>query len=191
MAIVLNTGRRDSSPCDARVGIFSSDVQLYYLMMDRILITSCVASKMVSRNVDLTFLAFSLNVTVALSGLSPRLLSTLCRRLIRHFKTYTSCLFPCEPRASPAESKKLASLDGTFTLGLSKMAFGGIDLYAKRWVTHMNVPSPIVFALDATLATWGPPRPSDLGGTFHIHRLCLFTSITNFSFLDTAGIFGL
>ena len=59
MSIILNTGRRDSNPCDARVGIFSSDVQLYYLIMDRILSTSYVVAKMVSRTMDLTFLSFS------------------------------------------------------------------------------------------------------------------------------------
>ena len=74
MAIVLNTGRRDNSLCDSRVGIFSFDVQLYYLIMDRILSTSCVDAKLVSRTMDLTFLAFSLNVTMALSGLSSQLL---------------------------------------------------------------------------------------------------------------------
>ena len=113
---------------------------------------SCVAGKPISRTVDLTFLAFSLNVTVTQSGLGWRLLLTLCRRLIRHFKTYSSCLFPCEPHASPAESKKLASLDETFAFGLSKTAFGDINPPVGRRITRMNVPSPVIFALDATPA---------------------------------------
>ena len=68
-----------------------------------------MAYKLVLRTMDLSFLAFSLNVMVALSGLSWWLLLTLCRHLIHHFKTYTSYLFPREPRASLVESKKLAS----------------------------------------------------------------------------------
>ena len=99
----------------------------YYLIIDRILITSCVATTLVSRTVDLTFLAFSLNVMVALGGLSLQLLLTLCRRLIRHFKTCISYLFPCEPRASPSELEKLALLDGTFASSLSKTVFGDIS----------------------------------------------------------------
>ena len=59
MDIVLNTDRHDISPCDARVGIFSSDVQLYYPIMDRTLSTSRAAAKLVSRTMDLTFLSFS------------------------------------------------------------------------------------------------------------------------------------
>ena len=108
MAIVLNTDRRDISPCDTKVGIFSSDVQLYYPIMDRTLNTSRATAKMVSRTMDLTFLAFSLNVMVALRRLGSWLLLTLCRHLICHFKTYISYLFPRKPRGSPAKSKKLA-----------------------------------------------------------------------------------
>ena len=67
MDIVLDTDRREFSPHDARVGIFSFDVQLYYPIMDRTLSTSRAATKLVSRIVDLTFLAFSLTVMVALS----------------------------------------------------------------------------------------------------------------------------
>ena len=157
MAIVLNTGQRDSIPCDARMEIFSYDVQLYYLIIDRILSTSYMASKLVSRTMDLTFLAFSLNMMVALSRLGSCLLLTLCICLIHHFRTYTSCLFPREPHASPVESKKLASLDGTFSLGSSKMVFGGINPSAKRWITHMNVSSAVISALDMIPAAWRSP----------------------------------
>ena len=157
MAIVLNTCRHNSSPCDVWVGIFSSNVQLYYLIMDRILCTSCVAAKLVSRTVDLSFVSFLINVTVALRGLDSWLLLTLCRRLIHHFKTCTSCLFPHELGASPAESEKLASLDGTFAFVLSKTTFRGISSPVGRQITCTNVPSPVIFALDATPVAWRPP----------------------------------
>ena len=114
---------------------------------------SCVAAKLVSRTVDLTFLAFSLNVTVALSGIGSRILLTFCIRLIHHFKTCTSCLFPHETHASPAELENLVSLDGTFSSSLSNMVFGDISPPIGRQITHMNVPSPVIFTLDATPAS--------------------------------------
>ena len=127
---------------------------------------------------------------VALSGPGWWLLLTLCRHLIHHFKTYTSYLFPREPRASLVESKKLASLDGTFSFGLSKTTYGGIIPPVGKQITCMNVSSPIIYALDVTPAAWRPLQPSDLGGTFHIHRPCFFTSTTDFTLFDMMGIFG-
>ena len=129
--------------------------------MDKILSNSRVAAKLVSRTVDLTFLSLSFTMTVALSGFSSWLFLTLCRCLIPHINTCTPrfpiAFFPREPRVGPIDSGGLALLDGTFSLGLSKMEFGGINSSTKRWITRMNIPSSVISSLDMIPATWRPP----------------------------------
>ena len=99
-------------------------------------------------------------LTLPVDGQFPtRAVSNMLFCLLSVFSTWATC--------QTYGFKEFSVIGWDFFLRFVKEGIREIIPYIGRWITHMNVPSTVISALDATLTALRLPQSFDLGNLSH------------------------